>query len=77
LGCPNNKEIYILAYSIDNLVKINGQKQIVLLIIKTTAKKQYKSRSIINCGAINKFINIQFMYIYNLPTLPLAKAHAL
>jgi hypothetical protein len=37
---------------------MNRQKQIVLLIIKTTAKKQYKSRFIINCGAINKFIDI-------------------
>ena len=36
---------------------MNGRKQIVLLIIKTTAKKQYKSCSMINCGAINKFIN--------------------
>ena len=57
MGHPNNKGIYILAYLIDNLVKINRQKQIVLFIIKTTVKKQYKSRSIINCGAINKFIN--------------------
>jgi len=29
----------------------------VLLIIGTTAKKQYKSRSIINYGATNKFID--------------------
>ena len=57
MGCPNNRGIYILAYLINNLVKINGQKQIVLLIIKTTIKKQYKSRSIIDCKAINKFIN--------------------
>ena len=58
LGRPNNKGIYILVYLIDNLVKINGRKQIVLLIIGTTAKKQYKSHFIINCKAINKFIDI-------------------
>ena len=56
---------------------MNGQKQIVLPIIGTTAKKQYKSRSIINYGATNKFINTQFIYTYNLPTLPLTKACAL
>ena len=39
LGCFDNKGIYILAYLIDNLVKINRQKQIVLFIIETTAKK--------------------------------------
>ena len=53
----DNKGIYISAYLIDNLVKINGQKQIILPIIGTTAKKQYKSCFIINCGATNKFIN--------------------
>ena len=58
MGCFNNKGIYILAYLIDDLVKINGQKQIVLLIIGTTAKKQYKSRFIIDCGATNKFVDI-------------------
>ena len=57
MGCPDNRGIYISACLIDDLVKINGQKQIVLFIIKTTAKKQYKSRSMIDCGAINKFIN--------------------
>ena len=77
LGCLNNKGIYILVYLINNSVKINGWKQIVLLIIRTTIKKQYKSRSMINCEAINKFINTQFMYIYNLPILPFAKARAL
>ena len=44
----------------------------VLPIIGTTAKKQYKSRSIIDCKVTNKFI-----YTYNLPILPLAKACAL
>jgi len=39
LGRPNNGGIYILAYLIDNLIKINGRKQIVLPIIGTTAKK--------------------------------------
>ena len=39
LGCLNNKGIYISAYLMDNLVKINGWKQIVLLIIETTTKK--------------------------------------
>ena len=58
MGCFNNKGIYISAYLIDDLVKINRQKQIVLSIIGTTAKKQYKSRFIIDCKAINKFINI-------------------
>jgi len=57
LGRPNNKGIYILAYLIDNLVKINGRKQIVLPIVETTAKKQYKSRSIINYRVTNKFID--------------------
>jgi hypothetical protein len=74
---PDNGGIYILAYSINDLVKINRQKQIVLLIIGTTAKKQYKSHFIINCGAINEFINTQFVYTYNLPTIPLIKACAL
>ena len=57
MGCPDNKKIYILTYLIDNLVKINRQKQIVLLIIGTTAKKQYKSHSMINYKVTNKFIN--------------------
>ena len=39
LGRPNNKGIYILAYLIDDLVKINRRKQIVLPIIGITAKK--------------------------------------
>ena len=47
----------MLAYLIDNLVKINRQKQIVLFIIGTIIKKQYKSCSMIDCGTINKFIN--------------------
>jgi len=66
-----------LAYLIDNLVKMDGQKQIVLPITGTTAKKQYKDHSIIDCTATNKFVDTQFMYIYNLPTFPLAKARAL
>ena len=77
MGRPDNKKIYILAYLIDNLVKINRQKQIVLFIIGTTAKKQYKSYFMINCGAINKFINTQFIYTYNLPTLPFTKVRTL
>jgi len=32
-------------------------KQIVLPIEGTTAKKQYKTHSIIDCGATNKFID--------------------
>jgi len=39
LGRPNNGGIYISACLIDNLVKINGRKQIVLPIVETTAKK--------------------------------------
>ena len=56
---------------------MNGQKQIVLPIIGTTAKKQYKSRSMIDCGATDKFVDTQFVCTYNLPTLPLTKARAL
>ena len=56
---------------------MDRRKQIVLPIIGTTAKKQYKDRSIINYRATNKFVDTQFIYIYNLPTLPLAKARAL
>jgi hypothetical protein len=54
---PNNGGIYILVYLIDDLVKMNRWKQIVLPIIRTTAKKQYKSCFIIDYGAINKFID--------------------
>jgi len=36
---------------------MDGRKQIVLPIIGTTAKKQYKDRSIIDYKATNKFIN--------------------
>ena len=43
LGCLNNKGIYILAYLIDNLVKINRQKQIVLFIIGITIKNNIKA----------------------------------
>ena len=77
MGCPDNRGIYISACLIDNLVKINRQKQIVLSIIGTTAKKQYKNRFMIDCGAIDKFIDTQFVHTYNLLTLPLTKAHAL
>ena len=56
---------------------MDGQKQIVLPIIGTTAKKQYKDYSIINYKATNKFINTQFIRKYNLLTLPLTKAHTL
>ena len=56
-GCVIIASLYILACLINDLVKINKQKQIILLIIRTTAKKQYKSYFIINCRAINKFIN--------------------
>jgi len=66
-----------LTYLIDNLVKIDRQKQIVLPIIGTTTKKQYKSRSIINCKATNKFIDTQFVRTYNLSILPFTKARAL
>jgi hypothetical protein len=66
-----------LAYLINNSVKINRWKQIVLPIIGTTAKKQYKSHFIIDCRAINEFVNTQFVYTYNLPTVPLTKAYAL
>ena len=56
---------------------MNKQKQIVLSIIGTTTKKQYKSRSMIDCKATNKFINTQFVHIYSLLILPFIKAHAL
>ena len=44
---------------------------------KNYCQKKYKSRFIINYGAINKFINTQFIYTYNLPIIPLTKARAL
>ena len=31
----------------------------------------------IDCGAINKFIDTQFIYTYNLPILPFTKVRAL
>jgi len=49
----------------------------VLPIIGTTTKKEYKSCFIINYEATNKFIDTYFIYTYNLPTLPLTKARAL
>ena len=56
---------------------MNRQKQIVLPIIGTTTKKQYKSCFMINCRVTDKFINTQFVCTYSLFILPLTKAHTL